>query len=118
MLTLVAETCSGLRVNICAEPSRAGVNMPTDRKRLNSLADLVKVLAQQGPGLGGGQVAEFGHEVHLPLGEHAGRGPQLPLPLGDGFVLVLDGGVQSFDGLVELKQRPLLLRKRRDKVSA
>lgn len=90
--------------------SRARVNVPKDRKWLNSLADLVKVLAQQGSGLGGRQVAEFGHEVHLPLGEHAGRGPQLPLPLGDGFVLVLDGCVQSFDGFVKLKQRPLLLK--------
>lgn len=73
-------------------------------------ADLIKVLAQQGPGLGGRQVAEFGHEVHLPLGEHAGRGPQLPLPLRDGFVLVLDGGVESLNGFIKLKQRSLLLK--------
>lgn len=64
-----------------------------DGKRRSPFADLIKVLAQQGPGLGGRQVTEFGHEVHLPLGEHAGRGPQLPLPLSDGFVLVLDGGI-------------------------
>lgn len=81
-----------------------------DGKRRSSFADLIKVLAQQGPGLGGRQVTEFGHEVHLPLGEHAGRGPQLPLPLSDGFVLVLDGGIESLDGFIKLKQRSLLLK--------
>ena len=71
--------------------------------------DLVEVLAEQCAGLRGRQVAELGHEVHLPLGQHAGRGPQLPLPLADGLVLVLDGCVQSLDRLVQLEQRALLL---------
>ena len=73
-------------------------------------SDLVKVLAQQGSGLGARQIAEFGHEVHLPLGEHTGRSPQLPLSLTDGLVLVLDGGIQSLDCLVQLEKRSLLLK--------
>lgn len=71
--------------------------------------DLVKVLAQQSSGLGGRQVTEFGHKVHLPLGEHTGRSPQLSLSLSDGLVLVLDSCIQSLDRLVELEKCSLLL---------
>lgn len=77
--------------------------------RKKRLSNLVKVLAQQSSGLGGGQITELVHEVHFPLGEHAGRSPELPLPLSDGFILVLNRCVQSLDGLVQLEERSLLL---------
>ena len=71
--------------------------------------DLVEVLAEQSSGLRGRQVTELGHEVHLPLGEHAGRSPQLSLPLSDGFILVLNSCIQSLDRLVQLEECSLLL---------
>lgn len=74
------------------------------------VTDLVKVLAEQGSGLWSGQVTEFGHEVHLPLGEHAGWSPQLSLPLSDSLVLILDSCIQSLNGLIKLEQCSLLLR--------
>lgn len=72
-------------------------------------AHLVKILAQQRSGLRGRQVTEFGHEVHLPLGEHAGRSPQLSLSLSDGLVLVLDRCIQSLNCLVQLENCSLFL---------
>lgn len=77
---------------------------------LRLFTDLVEVLAQESSGFRGRQVTEFGHEVHLPLGEHAGRSPQLSLPLGDGLIFVLNSCVQSLNGFVKLEQCPLLLR--------
>lgn len=71
--------------------------------------DLVEVLAQQSSGLRGRQVTEFGHEVHLPLGEHAGGSPQLSLPLSDGLILVLNSCIQSLNRLIKLEQCSLLL---------
>lgn len=72
--------------------------------------DLVKVLAEQCSGLWSRQVTEFGHEVHLPLGEHAGWSPQLSLPLSDGLILILDSRIKSLDCFVKLEQCSLLLR--------
>lgn len=74
------------------------------------VTDLVKVLAEQCSGLWSRQVTEFGHEVHLPLGEHAGWRPQLSLPLSDGLVLILDSCIQSLDCLIKLEQCSLLLK--------
>lgn len=71
--------------------------------------DLVEVLAQQSSGLRGRQVTEFGHKVHLPLGEHTGRSPQLSLSLSDGLILVLNSCIQSLDCLVQLEKCSLLL---------
>lgn len=72
---------------------------------------LVKILAEQGSGLRGGEVAELGHEIHLTLRQQGGRSPQHPLPACDGLILVLNGGVQGLDGFIQLEQRSLLLKK-------
>lgn len=73
------------------------------------VSHLVKVLAEQSSCLRGGEVAEFGHEVHLTLGQQAGRGPQHSLPARDGLVLVLNGCIQSLDCLIQLEQDPFFL---------
>lgn len=85
-----------------------------DDQRHSPIMDLVEVLAQQRSGLWSWQVAEFCHEVHLPLGEHAGRGPQLSLPLSNGLVFVLDSCIQSLDRLVKLEECSLLLKQGTD----
>lgn len=80
------------------------------RRAREPVTHLVKILAEQGSGLRGREVAELGHEVHLTLGQQGGRRPQHPLAARDGLILVFDGSIQGLDGLVQLEQRPLLLR--------
>jgi len=73
------------------------------------VSHLVKVFAEQSSGLGGGEVAELGHEVHLALGQQAGRGPEDSLPARDGLILVLDGCIQSLNCLIQLEKDPFFL---------
>ena len=96
----------------CGQLTARAVHLPPPPWRRGSASSgthFVEVLAEQGSGLRGREVAELGHEVHLALGQQGGRGPQHPLAACDGLVLVLNGGVQGLNGLIQLEQRSLLL---------
>lgn len=93
----------------CPQAPPPDILQEEDARACGPVTHLVEILAEEGSGLRGREVAELGHEVHLALGQQGGRGLQHPLAARDGLVLVLDGRVQGLDGLVQLEQRPLLL---------
>ena len=60
------------------DKGRPGVATPIRSPRRSpwwGSTHLVEVLAEEGPGLRGREVAKLGHEVHLALGQQGGRGP-------------------------------------------